>query len=128
MSNLENGQSIDYSNFFFNGIPDGKYSLASRKNIFELIVDALSELVNFLVGLITYLLRGVIVSVISVFDRLLNNAVDSMGGESKSLQESGVSATSADDPTSINRKVTIEGLIFGDENMDIFDINIFKAN
>jgi len=34
---------IDYSNFFFNGIPDGKYSLA-RANIFDAIIDFLQNI------------------------------------------------------------------------------------
>lgn len=118
--------SIDYSNFFFNGIPDGKYSLASRKNIFEIIIDALKDLVNFLIGLITYLFRGVIIGIISIFDRLINNTIDSIENSPKTLQESGVRGTSADDPSKMNRSVTLEDLIFGD--LDLFDINIFKVD
>ncbi len=123
-----NGEAIDYSNFFFNGIPDGKYSLASRKSIFQIIVDALSALLDFFVGLLTYLIRGVIISFISVFDRLINNTIGSMNGEVKTLKEAGIDANDADDPTSINRHVTIEGLVFGDEDMDVFDVNIFRVD
>lgn len=119
-------KSIDYANFYFNGIPDGKYSLASRKNIFEILIEALKELINFFIGLITYLFRGLIIGIISVFDRLLNNTIQSVNDSPKSLQESGVKATNADDPYSMNRSVTIEGLIFND--VDLFDINIFKVN
>ena len=118
--------SIDYSNFFFNGIPDGKYSLASRKNIFEILVESLKELLNFFTGLITYLFRGLIIGIISIFDRLINNTVQSINDAPKSLEESGVSATSADDPYSMNRSVTIEGLVFND--IDLFDINIFRID
>ena len=122
------GKAVNYSNFFFNGIPDGSYSLASRKSIFETLIDALSSLYNYLVGLLTYILRGVIISFISIFDRLINNTFSSLenSGTSKSLQDSGVSATSADDPASINRSITIEDLIFN--KTDIFDINIFRVD
>lgn len=120
------GKAIDYSNFFFNGIPDGKYSLASRKNIFEILVESLKELLNFFTGLITYLFRGLIIGIISIFDRLINNTVQSINDAPKSLEESGVSATSADDPYSMNRSVTIEGLVFND--IDLFDINIFRID
>lgn len=121
------GKSIDYSNFFFNGIPDGKYSLATRKNVFEIIIDALKALLNWLVGLITYILRGVIISFMSIFDRLLNNSISSLKDNvSKSLQQSGVTATSADDPLSENRSITIEELVFNE--IDLFDINIFRVD
>lgn len=116
--------SINYSNFFFNGIPDGKYSVSSRKNIFEIIVDAIKELVGFLIGLIGYMFRGLIIGIISIFDRLLNNTVSSINNSPKTLQESGITATSADDPYSMNRSVTIEGLVFN--TMDLFDIDFFK--
>lgn len=122
------GSGIDYSNFYFNGIPDGKYSIASKKSIFEMMVDSLSSLVDFFAGLITYLFRGVIISFISVFDRLINNTVASMNGDKKSLKEAGISANDADDPSKINRSVTIEGLVFGDEDMDLFDVNIFRVD
>lgn len=120
------GKPIDYSNFFFNGIPDGKYSLASRKNIFEIMVESLKDLINFFTGLISYLFRGFIIGVISIFDRLLNNTVASINDSPRSLEESGVTATSADDPYSMNRSVTIEGLVFN--NIDLFDVNIFKID
>lgn len=121
------GKSIKYSNFFFNGIPDGTYSLATRKSIFEVIIDALKALLNWLVGLITYILRGVIISFISVFDRLLNNSISAIeDNKEKSLQQSGVTATSADDPLSENRSITIEELVFND--IDLFDINIFRVD
>ena len=120
------GKKVDYSNFYFNGIPDGKYSLASRESIFEILINALKELINFFTGLIGYLFRGLIIGIISVFDRLINNTIESVNDSPKSLQESGVQATNADDPYSMNRSVTIEGLIFND--IDLFDINIFKVD
>lgn len=121
---IQNGKKINYSEFFFNGIPDGTYSLASKKTIFDLIIDAISSLLNFFTGLLTYLFRGVIISFISIFDRFINNTVYSLENSPKSLEESGISATSADDPSGTNRSVTIEGIIFN--NIDLFDINIFK--
>ena len=43
-----------------------------------------------------------------------------------SLQETGISPTSADDPYSMYRSITIEGLIFN--SVDLFDINIFRID
>ena len=119
-------EKVNYSNFFFNGIPDGKYSLATRESIFTIIINSLKELVNYFTGLITYLLRGFIIGIISVFDRLINNTIESVSNSPKTLKETGVKATNADDPISMDRSVTIEGLIFGE--VDLFDINIFKVD
>jgi hypothetical protein len=42
------------------------------------------------------------------------------------LEESGLSATSADDPESENRSVTIESILFN--QLELFDVNIFEQN
>ena len=121
------GTGQDFSNFFFNGIPDGKYSVASRKSIFQLIIEALAAILNFLIGLITYLIRGLIISFISIFDRELNTTIKAIGEadvEVVSLEDMGLSSTSADDPHSGNRVITIEELVF--DQLDLFDVNIFK--
>ena len=137
------GKQINYSKFFFNGIPDGKYSLATKKSLIERVIDALSQLINYITGLLTYLFRGVIISFISVFDRLLNNTIDSIDVEipkmneenkgtviytntddSQNFKSGGITATNSDDPISMHRSVTIESLIFN--KLELFDINIFK--
>jgi len=119
-------RTMSYARFFFNGIPDGKYSLASKKNIFEMIFETIKEMATFLSQIIGYLIRGFLVGIVSIFDRLINNTVQSLTDAPKSLQETGVSATSADDPYSMNRSITIEGLIFN--GIDLFDINIFRVD
>ena len=116
---------VTYAQFFFNGKPDGQYSMTSKKNIFEILVDALKDLVNFFTGILSYMFRGVLIGIISVFDRLLNNTIKSVDS-STDLKEDGVTSTSADDPLKMNRSVTIEGLIFNE--IDLFDINIFKVD
>lgn len=119
-------QKVDYSKFFFNGVPDGKYSLASKGTFLEMVIEKLGELVDFLIGMVTYLFRVIIVDIVSIFDRLLNNTVSSLNDSPRTLEESGVSASNADDPKSENRSVTIEGLVF--DQIDLFDINIFKVD
>ena len=91
-----------------------------------MLINSIKELVNFFTGLITYLFRGLIIGIISIFDRLINNTVQSVSDAPKSIEETGVTATSADDPYSMDRAVTIEGLVFND--IDLFDINIFKVD
>lgn len=116
---------VNSSQFYFNGIPDGRYSIVER-NIFTIFINALGELANFFTGLLTYLFRGLIISFISIFDRLLNNTIKSMdSGNAESLEEAGVSSTSADDPLSMNRVISIEQLIYN--QIDLFDVDIFKV-
>jgi hypothetical protein len=123
--NGSSGTSIDYSKFFFNGVPDGKYSLASRKSILEIIVDAIENIFSFIVGLIAYIFRVIAISIVSIFDRLLNNMVKNIVEPAEtSLQESGLSSTSADDPESENRTITIQSMVFN--TLDIFDVNFFE--
>ena len=62
---------IDYGKFFFNGIPDGKYSLASV-GIFDKVVDFFSNLMQYIVAIIVYVIRVSIIGYVSLFDRLLD--------------------------------------------------------
>ena len=115
----------DYSKFYFNGAPDGTYSLAERENIFQIIINAIKDLFFFLMGLIVYLIRGLIIAFISVFDRLLNNTVRSVNYAPVLLKNSGISLTNADDPMSMNRYISIEELVYNE--LDLFDVDIFKV-
>ena len=47
--------------------------LADIKNKGIDTTEPLKELLNFFTGLITYLFRGLIIGIISIFDRLINN-------------------------------------------------------
>ena len=122
------GVSYNFSEFFFNGVPDGKYSISTKDNLLvrflKKIVNAIQEIFLYCVGILVYLIRGVIVGLISMFDRLLNNTVKSIEDSPVTLMDSGVTVVSADDPDKMDRSVTIEGLVFND--LDLFDINIFK--
>ena len=119
------GPQIDYSNFFFNGIPDGKYSLASRDSLWDIIVEALKGMLDYFVGYLTYVIRIIIVGITSLFDKLLNNAVQSLNNAvPKSLIESGVTATVVQDDESEDRAVTIESLVF--DQLELLDVNIFE--
>lgn len=113
---------IDYGKFFFNGIPDGKYSLASV-GIFDKVVDFFSNLMQYIVAIIVYVIRVSIIGYVSLFDRLLNFTIFKITGTNTSLEDSGLSATNADDPTSENRSVTVESILFN--QLKLFDVNLF---
>ena len=119
-----NNKQVDYSDFFFNGIPDGKYSLATN-SLWDIIVEALKGMLDYFVGYLTYIIRLIIVGVTSLFDKLLNNAVQSLNNAApKTLIESGVTATTVQDDESEDRAVTIESLVF--DQLELLDVNIFE--
>jgi hypothetical protein len=115
--------ALDYSNFFFNGIPDGKYALGTS-SIWDTIVDTLANLVDFLIGIMTYFIRITIVGFVSLFDRFLNNTIVSITDTKTSLEETGLNSTTADDPNSENRYITIESILFN--QLELFDVDIFS--
>lgn len=119
------GTKIDYGDFFFNGIPDGQYSLASV-GIFDKIVDGFSNLMQYIVAIIVYILRVSFIGYVSLFDRLLNYTFAELTGTNTTLEETGLTATNADDPTSKNRKVTVESILYN--QLKVFDVNLFDNN
>ena len=117
--------TINYSNFFFNGIPDGKYSLASQKGVLSIIVDLLMNILDYLIGVLTYIIRIVFVGWTAIFDNLLNWTVNTLTSTGTTAAEANISATEIVQTETDDRKVTIENLLFN--KLDLLDINIFKT-
>lgn len=114
--------SANYSNFFFNGIPDGKYSLAKR-TFWQIIIDTLAQVLDYLVNLVLYLIRAVFVGFTAIMENLLNwviNVVSDTNVEEKELDISSTEASTSDSET----KVTVDSIIFN--KLELFDINVFK--
>jgi len=118
-------QKIDYSKFYFNGTRDGKYSLTSREGFLKSIINVLKDIVDYLIGIETYLIRAVFVGWAAIFDNILNWSVTKIldtGADSDA--ESSVSGTEVKKTETDDREVNIETLIFNE--FKILDINIFK--
>ena len=114
--------NVNYSKFFFNGIPDGEYSLAKR-TFWQVVIDSLLQVVDYILGLALYIIRIVIVGYTSIMENILNwfiNVVSDTNVEDKSLD---ISSTEPSTSSSVD-KITIESIIFNRE--ELFDINIFK--
>jgi hypothetical protein len=116
--------NINYSKFFFNGIPDGKYSLANRP-FWKVIIDTIAQVLDFLINLIFYIIRAVIVGYTSIMENLLNwiiNVVADTNVEDKSLNMSSTEASTSDS----ENKITVDKILFN--KLEIFDINVFDQD
>jgi len=120
---ISSGTEINYSKFFFNGIPDGTYSVASRKNIFETIIDALANILNYLIGILTYIFRLAAIGWIALADRLLNNTVNSITNPNIPAEET-IAPAEVINLEKDERHVTIETLLYN--QLDIFNVNVFE--
>lgn len=114
--------NVNYSDFYFNGIPDGKYSLA-HTSILSKIIETLASIADYLIGIITYIIRMVVVGWTAIFDNLFNwtvNTVVDTGTEPEDLNISSIEIDSSDSDT----RITMEKMIY---NMfDFLNINIFR--
>lgn len=120
ISSNSNGLSTaNMSNFYYNGIPDGKYSVT--KGFLSRIIDALKDIFNFLIALIPNIIKMVFVGWAAIFESLITTAVKTATGD-ENLES--VPVTSTDIESGDN--ITIEKIVFN--KMSIFDVNFFNSN
>ena len=118
------GTTYQYSKFFFNGIPDGKYSIKTT-NLFDVIVDAFVNIVDNLIGMLTYWIRILGVGIASLFEFLLMfslRIISTMGVDSGDLDINSAEIEYVDKDA---RELTIDSLLFND--YELFDIDIFDV-
>ena len=135
--------SVNFSEFYFNGIPDGRYSVA-HTNIWTLVVESILQIADYLIGLLTYISRMPFIGWTAIMDNLLNWTVntvtdtgvteDDLGIDSteiegadtdtetevEDMEINSVEVEGADDDT----RLTIDGLLYND--YDLTNINIFE--
>lgn len=121
LSRLKAGKktNLNMSNFYYNGIPDGKYSVT--KSIFERIIESIAQIFDFLVGLLTMIVRMVFVGWAAIAEKVLNFTLKSVTGGGK-LDNIPVTATEVDS----GEYVSIEKIVFN--QISIFDVNFFNFN
>lgn len=122
MAGTRGGTEFNYSKFFFNGVPDGQYSLAKR-TFWQVIIDSILQVLDYLLNLILYIIRAVFVGYTAIMENILNwviNVVTDTNVEEKDLNISSTEASTTDS----DGKVTIDSIIFNRE--ELFDINVFK--
>lgn len=118
------GTSVNYSKFFFNGVPDGKYSLAKR-SFWQVIIDSILQVIDFIVNLILYIIRAVFVGFTAIMENILSwvvNIVSDTNVEDPSIPISSTEASTSDSDT----KITVDKILFN--KLELFDINVFSQD
>lgn len=108
------GSGIEESEFYYNGVPDGRYSVAD--SFWMVIVDALKDIFTFLVNILFYIIRMVFVGFTAIFELLLTYILESIAGESNLKIDTTTTESSGN--------ITVESIIFN--RVNIFDVNFFK--
>lgn len=118
------GRAVEQSKFYYNGVPDGKYSVTS-KNILEWIIEALADIFSFLVNILTYIIRMVFVGWTFLVENMLTDTIKRITGEEDLLKiDSTDYGKTGNKNTDDN--ITIERIIF--DNVKVFDIDFFDFN
>ena len=79
----ERGSIYGSSGFIYQGTPESS-GYSKSKTLGEFIVDSLKEILDWLIGIITYLFRAVIVGYASLFEHLIIDGLfDSLTGDGK---------------------------------------------
>ena len=106
------------SEFYFNGIPNGEYSVVG--SIWEILVTMLAEIFKLLVNLIFYIFRMVFVGFTAIVDNSISYVIKTIMGMPADFFKDATSGWRNDDEST--DKVNVETIIFD----DIFDVNFFK--
>ncbi len=113
------GDNINMSDWYYNGAPDGKYSVT--KSVFERIVDSISGIFDFLVGLNTLEIRMVFVGWTAIIENLVTFSIETIVGDDN-IENIPVTSTEIDS----SNNITIEKIVFN--QIGIFDVNFFNYN
>lgn len=111
--------TINMADFYYNGIPDGKYSVT--KGVMERVVEALADVLEFLVTLFANILRMIFVGWTAIAENLVTVTVKSVSGEDniEVISSTDVGVDSGDN-------ITVEKIVFN--QISIFDVNFFNYN
>lgn len=110
------------SEFYYNGVPDGKYSVAG--NFWEWIVDTLLAVFEFLINLCGYVFRMVFVGWTFIVEEFMNYAVNSMAQEDTVLDVDSTTIEGSGFNFNTEDNITIEKIIF--DKVKVFDVNFFE--
>lgn len=119
VSSILGKNAVNMSNFYYNGIPDGKYSVT--KGFFEMLIEALLDIFEFLVTLMANIMRMVFVGWTAVAENLVTSTVKSVSGE-KDIEI----ISSTDMGIDSGKNITVEKIVFN--QISIFDVNFFNYN
>lgn len=110
------------SEFYYNGIPDGKYSIAG--NFWEWIVDSLLAVFEFLVNLCGYVVRMVFVGWTFIVEEFVTNTINSITNTDTVLDIDSTTIEGSGFNFETDDNITIEKIIF--DQVKVFDVNFFN--
>ena len=129
--------------FYYQGIPDGTYTGA--KSALNWIFNLLSQLIDFVAGLLTLIIRMVFIGYANIIVNIITTAVNDLTGEAVEQPEEEAGITDAPDATSSERlldnnsyytptstelqpegddQLTIDKIILGE--VPLLDVNFFS--
>ena len=110
---------MNESDFYYNGIPDGKYSVTA--GFLEWIIPSLKEIFDYIIGILTLCQRMAIVGWAAIIENIISSSVANID----EVEDN--DSTERQDPTSIDvqdEKITIESIIF--DGLDFLDIRFYN--
>ena len=107
--------SFEQSEFYYNGAPDGKYSVT--KGTLEWLIDSLKQIMAFLINIIFYIIRMVFVGWTALIDNLITWIMETITNDDAVLK---VDSTKSDDHY---ENLTVEDIVFN--NVKAFDVDFF---
>ena len=107
--------AVPQSEFFYNGVPDGKYSVTAGAAL-DWIIETLKEIFEFLINIIFYIMRMVPVGYTAIVENWITNTIRTMVGEENlDIETTG---------TETDGTITLEKIIYDEVN--IFNVNFFE--
>lgn len=113
------GKNSNMSDFYYNGIPEGEYTVKGTSSVG--LIEALTEIFDFLVALIPNLVKMVFVGWTAIFETLITSTVKTVSGSDDILS---IPVTSTEIES--NDNISIEKIVFN--QISVFDVNFFNFN
>lgn len=110
------------SEFYYNGIPNGQYSVTSG-NVLDWIINTLKEIFSFIINIVTYIVRMVFVGWTFIVENMLTDLIQKVSGE-EDILEMDATDYGKDGNKYTDDNVTLEKIIF--DNVKIFNVNFFN--
>lgn len=110
---------VNKTDFYYSGTSKGSYSV--EKGLLDKVLEALSEILDYLLGLMTMGFRMVFVGWTALMERCLTLIIEGLSGED--VEVDGVSPTGL---FSAEGWITIDAIFFN--HVPILDINFFKID
>lgn len=111
--------SVQKSDFFYNGIPDGKYSVTA--GIEDFLLLSLADIFDYLIGIITLSQRMPFIGWTSIVENIVSDTIKKVEEKAEDYQGKEQDPISTDVEEDL---ITLETIIFN--RLKVLDINFFK--